>query len=87
MRKLHKAREARKRARYAAGLPSRCGGRKSRNAVRRYQDRQGILGDHHDGVVAADLLRRSTVGSSRLLGGFATRSSPPPAPLRAAGRM
>ena len=55
---LHKARKAGKRARYAAELAHGVLGRKSRKNVKRYQKLQDILGDHQDGVVAADLLRR-----------------------------
>jgi len=64
---LHKARKAGKRARYAAELAGRALGKKTRNAVREYQALQDILGEHQDGVVAADLLRRlgaATVGRS-----------------------
>jgi len=40
-------------------------GNKTRNSVKRYQDLQDILGDHQDGVVAADLLRRIAAGTAQ----------------------
>jgi CHAD domain-containing protein len=55
---LHKARKAGKRARYAAELAYDLLGKKTRKNVKQYQKLQDILGDHQDGVVAADLLRR-----------------------------
>ena len=33
--------------------------------MKRYQDLQDILGDHQDGVVAADLLRRIAAGTAQ----------------------
>jgi CHAD domain-containing protein len=65
---LHKARKAGKRARYAAELAHPVLGKKTRNAVKRYQDLQDILGDHQDGVVAADLLRRIAAGTAQYPG-------------------
>jgi CHAD domain-containing protein len=62
---LHKARKAGKRARYAAELAHPVVGKKARNSVKRYQDLQDILGDHQDGVVAADLLRRIAAGTAQ----------------------
>ena len=62
---LHKARKAGKRARYAAELAHPVLGKKTRNSVKRYQDLQDILGDHQDGVVAADLLRRIAAGTAQ----------------------
>ena len=61
---LHKARKAGKRARYAAELVHPVLGHKTRNAVKEYQDLQDILGEHQDGVVAADLLRRLAAGTA-----------------------
>ncbi len=56
---LHKARKAGKRARYAAELARPVlGKKKAKRAIKRYEDLQDILGDHQDGVVAAELLRR-----------------------------
>ena len=62
---LHKARKAGKRARYAAELAHPVLGKKTKNSVKRYQDLQDILGDHQDGVVAADLLRRIAAGTAQ----------------------
>jgi CHAD domain-containing protein len=61
---LHKARKAGKRARYAAELAHPVLRKKARNSVKRYQDLQDILGEHQDGVVAADLLRRIAAGTA-----------------------
>jgi len=60
---LHKARKAGKRARYAAELAGPVLGKKTKNAVKHYQELQDILGDLQDGVVAADLLRRIAAGT------------------------
>ena len=62
---LHKARKAGKRARYAAELAHGVLGKKTRKNVKRYQELQDILGDHQDGVVAADLLRRLAARTAR----------------------
>ena len=61
---LHKARKAGKRARYAAELAHPVLGKKTQKAVKEYQDLQDILGEHQDGVVAADLLRRLGAGTA-----------------------
>ncbi|GGM11825.1 CYTH and CHAD domain-containing protein [Nakamurella endophytica] len=56
---LHRARKAAKRARYAAELVEPVGGvKKATRSVKRYRELQDILGEHQDGVVAADILRR-----------------------------
>lgn len=64
---LHKARKAGKRARYAAELSTPVlGQKKAKKLVSKYQLLQDTLGDHQDGVVAAELLRRlatATAGS------------------------
>jgi CHAD domain-containing protein len=62
---LHKARRAGKRARYAAELASPVLGGKIKKRIKRYQELQDILGDHQDGVVAADLLRRLAAATSK----------------------
>jgi CHAD domain-containing protein len=62
---LHKARKAGKRARYAAELARPVlGKKKAKNSIRGYQELQDILGEHQDGVVAADLLRRIAAGTA-----------------------
>ena len=38
-------------------------GKKARKRIKRYEDLQDILGDHQDGVVAAELLRRIAAGT------------------------
>ena len=61
---LHKARKAGKRARYAAELAAPVLGKKSKAGVDAYKDLQDILGDHQDGVVAAELIRRIAAGTA-----------------------
>lgn len=61
---LHKARKAGKRARYAAELAHPVLGKKTRKAIKDYQELQDILGEHQDGVVAAELLRRLAAGTA-----------------------
>jgi CHAD domain-containing protein len=60
---LHKARTAGERARYATELAGPVLGKKTKKAVKQYQELQDILGDVRDGVVAADLLRRIAAGT------------------------
>lgn len=56
---LHRARKAAKRARYASELAAPVVGRKqATKAVKRYTRVQKVLGDQHDSVVAAEVLRR-----------------------------
>ena len=88
---LHKARKAGKRARYAAELAHPVLGKKTQKAVKEYQDLQDILGEHQDGVVAADLLRRLGAGTAatRMRTGSPTGSSTLrncPAPSTAANK-
>ena len=54
---LHQARKAYKRARYAAELVTPLVGRRARKLAKRLGALQDVLGDHHDRVVAAALLR------------------------------
>ena len=55
---LHRARKAAKRAGYAAELATPCLGTKAaKTAITTYKAAQEVLGEHHDSVVAADLLR------------------------------
>ncbi len=54
---LHRARKAAKRARYTAELCEPELGAKAAKAVRRWRAVQDRLGEHQDGVVAAELVR------------------------------
>jgi len=56
--RLHRARKAAKRARYAAELSRPVTGSSGRKAEERNHEIQRRLGDHQDAVVAADFLRR-----------------------------
>jgi CHAD domain-containing protein len=55
---LHKARKAAKRARYATELTAPAMGKSAKKAIKRYKHVQDVLGEHQDGIVAADILRR-----------------------------
>jgi CHAD domain-containing protein len=55
--RLHDARRAYKRARYAAEALAGLGGRPARRLAKRLGALQDVLGTHHDAVVTADLLR------------------------------
>lgn len=57
--RLHRARKAAKRARYAAELSQPVTGSSGRKAEERNHEIQQRLGDHQDAVVAADFLRRA----------------------------
>lgn len=61
---LHKARKAGKRARYAAELAHPVLAKKIKHTVKEFKELQDILGEHQDGVVAADLLRRLGAGTA-----------------------
>jgi CHAD domain-containing protein len=61
---LHKARKAGKRARYAAELARPVLAKKITHTVKEFKELQDILGEHQDGVVAADLLRRLGAGTA-----------------------
>ena len=61
---LHKARKAGKRARCAAELTHPVLGKKTKKTIKEYQALQDILGEHQDGVVAADLLHRLAAGTA-----------------------
>ena len=54
---IHEARKAAKRARYAAEAALPALGRKARRQAARTKKLQGLLGDHHDSVVARTVLR------------------------------
>ncbi len=54
---IHEARKAAKRARYAAEAATPALGRLARRQARRAKELQGLLGDHHDSVVARTVLR------------------------------
>ena len=54
---IHEARKAAKRARYAAEAARPALGGKARRQARRTKHLQGLLGDHHDSVVARTVLR------------------------------
>ena len=54
---LHSARKAAKRARYAAELLTPVD-KKAKRTAKHYKQFQRVLGDHQDGVVACDTLRR-----------------------------
>jgi CHAD domain-containing protein len=56
--RLHRARKAAKRARYAAELCKPIGGQTAKRTAKRYKRIQSILGDHQDTVVARQALRR-----------------------------
>ncbi|MFG2404073.1 CHAD domain-containing protein [Streptomyces brevispora] len=58
---LHAARKAAKRARYAAEAARPALGKPARKSVRRLKAVQGVLGDHHDSVVAREALRALAV--------------------------
>ncbi|MGW4371457.1 CYTH and CHAD domain-containing protein [Nocardia takedensis] len=69
---LHRARKASKRARYAAELhrPARKPGRAEAN-IAYYKRLQKVLGDHNDGVVAAEFLwRTATTAGAQGENGF-----------------
>ncbi len=54
---IHEARKAAKRARYAAEAAAPALGGAARRQVSRAKSLQGLLGDHHDSVVARQVLR------------------------------
>ena len=54
---IHEARKVAKRARYAAEAATPALGRLARRQATRAKDLQGLLGDHHDSVVARTVLR------------------------------
>ena len=54
---IHEARKAAKRARYAAEAATPALGRQARRQATRAKKLQGLLGDHHDSVVARTVLR------------------------------
>lgn len=56
--RLHAARKAAKRARYAAEAVVPAGGRPAETSARAAKDLQTLLGDHHDSVELRALLRR-----------------------------
>jgi CHAD domain-containing protein len=55
---LHEVRKAAKRLRYAAESATPAFGKQARRLARSAKQLQTVLGDHHDTVVARDLLRR-----------------------------
>ncbi len=54
---IHEARKAAKRARYAAEAAMPALGGKTRRRAKRAKELQGLLGEHHDSVVARTVLR------------------------------
>jgi len=54
---MHRARKAAKRARYTAELCKPDFGARAKKAARKWRDTQDRLGEHQDGVVAAEFLR------------------------------
>ncbi|MGX7679122.1 CYTH and CHAD domain-containing protein [Jatrophihabitans sp. DSM 45814] len=71
--RLHAARKAAKRARYAAEAAEPVIGRKaSAKQAGRYQKLQDLLGEHQDSIVSAELLRRlgAKAGTARGENGF-----------------
>ena len=64
---IHEARKAAKRARYAAEAAVPALGRPARRQAARAKKLQGLLGDHHDSVVARTVLR-ALAGQARAAG-------------------
>jgi CHAD domain-containing protein len=64
---LHRARKAAKRARYAAELRAPLD-RSAKRMVKHYKKIQRVLGDHQDGVVALDTVRRLAVVAGTTVG-------------------
>ena len=60
--KLHSARKAAKRARYAAELRKPVD-KSAKKTVKRYKQIQSVLGDHQDAVVATGVLRRMAISA------------------------
>ncbi|MGV9254613.1 CYTH and CHAD domain-containing protein [Streptomyces sp. NPDC003697] len=60
---IHEARKAAKRLRYAAEAARPALGRPAKRLGRRVKAVQQVAGDHHDGVVARDTLRRLAVAA------------------------
>lgn len=58
---LHEVRKVAKRLRYAAELAAPVAGELAERLAESAEEVQGILGGHHDGVVARELLRRLAV--------------------------
>ena len=69
---LHRARKAAKRARYAAELLAPVDNSTAKRTVKQYKRIQRVLGEHQDGVVASDTLRRLalTAGTTAGENGF-----------------
>jgi CHAD domain-containing protein len=64
---IHQARKAAKRARYAAEAAMPALGRQASRQAARAKELQGLLGDHHDSVVARTVLR-GLAGDARAAG-------------------
>jgi CHAD domain-containing protein len=64
---IHQARKAAKRARYAAEAAMAALGRQASRQAARAKELQGLLGDHHDSVVARTVLR-GLAGDARAAG-------------------
>ncbi|MGW7253688.1 CYTH and CHAD domain-containing protein [Streptomyces sp. NPDC054834] len=61
---VHEARKAAKRLRYAAETARPALGKPARRLGKRVKAVQKVCGDHHDGVVARDMLRRLAVAAN-----------------------
>ncbi|MBJ8347821.1 CHAD domain-containing protein [Antrihabitans sp. YC2-6] len=58
---MHRARKSAKRARYAAELAVPVFGKRARSTMKSHKKVQRILGEHHDSVVSAELIRTLAV--------------------------
>jgi CHAD domain len=83
--RLHSARKATKRARYAAELVRSVIGKRAKKQAQRFEELQDILGEHQDSVITAEVMRTlgaqagSTAGENGFIYGllFAASSNAP----------